>query len=75
MNTFRVKVTPGAKAEGVCVGKDGRLLVSVRAKRERGAANDRMRELLARHFGVPTDAIVLRAGHTSATKTVVIRET
>lgn len=75
MMTLRVKLTPGARAESVYVGGDGRLIVSVRAKRERGAANERMRELLARHFGVSPRAVVLKAGHASGTKTVVVRET
>lgn len=75
MNTLRVRVFPGAKEEGVRVGKDGRLIVSVCANAKGGAANKRMRELIARHFGVPPHAVVLLSGHSRPSKTVVIRGT
>ena len=70
---YRVKVTTGKKKESVVVAPDGRLLVSVSVSKEEGRANERMRELLARHFGVSFDAVTIRRGHTSATKTVFVK--
>lgn len=70
---YRVKVTPGRKKESVVIGRDGRFLVAVSAPRAEGKANERMRELLARHFGVSFDAVTIRHGHTSGTKTVFVR--
>ena len=70
---YRVKVTAEKKKESVTVSRDGRLLISVSAPREEGKANERMCELLARHFGVPLSAITIRRGHTSATKTIFVK--
>lgn len=72
---YRVKVIANTKKESVTVGRDGRLLVSVSAPRKEGKANERMRELLAEHFGVSPDAITLRRGHTSPTKTIFVHVT
>jgi uncharacterized protein YggU (UPF0235/DUF167 family) len=71
---YRIKVTAGAKKESVTVGRDGRLLVLVSALREEGRANDRMRELLAAHFGVAVSAVTIRRGHTNGSKTVFVKE-
>ena len=71
---YRVKVVAGKKKESVVLGRDGRLLVSVSMPREEGKANERMRELLAKHFTVSPDAITIRRGHTSATKTVFVKD-
>ncbi|MDO8521350.1 MAG: DUF167 domain-containing protein [bacterium] len=71
---YRVKVTPGIKKESVRLGRDGRFLVFVSAPREEGKANERMRELLARHFGVSRDRVIIRRGHTSSTKTVFVKQ-
>jgi uncharacterized protein YggU (UPF0235/DUF167 family) len=68
-----VKVRTGVKKESVTEGRDGRLLVAVSAKREAGKANERLREVLAAHFGLSVDAVVIRHGKTSATKTVLLR--
>ncbi|MEK7118261.1 MAG: DUF167 domain-containing protein [Patescibacteria group bacterium] len=72
---YKVKVTTRKRKESVEVGRDGRLLVSVSAPQKNGKANERMRELLAKHFGVPFDAVTIRRGHASTTKTVFVRNT
>ncbi len=71
---YRVRVTTGKKKESIEVGRDGRFLVSVSAPKEEGRANKRMCELLAGHFGVPFDAIIIRRGHTNSTKTIFVKE-
>ncbi|OGZ06492.1 MAG: hypothetical protein A3C93_05465 [Candidatus Lloydbacteria bacterium RIFCSPHIGHO2_02_FULL_54_17] len=71
---YRVKVIVDTKKESVLLGRDGRFLVSVNASREGGKANERLRELLAERFAVPLSAVTIRRGHTSATKTVFVKE-
>lgn len=70
----RVKVITGVRRESVGMAKDGRLLVAVSPERKGGKANERMRELLAEHFGVSVDAVSIRRGHTNATKTVFVKK-
>jgi uncharacterized protein YggU (UPF0235/DUF167 family) len=69
---IRVRVKTGTIKERVEILSDGRYLVAVRAKRERGAANLRTRELLAKHFRVLLSRVNIRSGHISATKTVIV---
>lgn len=71
---YRIKVTPGAKKESVAIGRDGRILISVSAPKEDGKANERMRELLAEYFSVPFDAITIRRGHLSSSKTIFVKQ-
>lgn len=68
-----MKVETGKKKESVNIARDGRLLVSVSAPREEGKANERMRELVAEHFGVVCDAVTIRRGHTSPTKIIFVK--
>ena len=70
---YRGKATTGVRKESVRLGRDGRLIVSVSAPRKGGAANERMRELLAEYFGVPFNAVIIRRGHTSSTKSVFVK--
>lgn len=71
---YRVKVVTRSRDESVLPAKDGRLVVSVSAPREEGRANERVRELLAEYFHVPFEAVSIRHGHTSATKSVFVKE-
>lgn len=70
----RIKVFPGSKKEGVSKASDGRLLVSVARKAERGMATARAIELVVKHFHTTTDKISLRSGHTARTKTLTVRK-
>ncbi len=69
---IRVKIIPDSRKEHIETAPDGRLIVSVRAPRKEGKANERLRELLATHFCVPVAKVHLVKGHTSATKTLRI---
>lgn len=64
-----LRVTPGARAEGVELG-DGVLLVKVRAKPEGGKANDAVLELVADALGVATSRLRLLRGATGRDKLV-----
>lgn len=72
-HTYRLKVTVGVKKEGIAEAPDGRLLVSVNAKREKGEANQRAIALLAKHIGVSPSSLVIVGGHTSSTKTIAVK--
>ncbi|HWU01919.1 MAG TPA: DUF167 domain-containing protein [Novosphingobium sp.] len=62
-----VRVTPGARSEGLAI--DGaRLLVKVRAKPEDGKATDAVLALVARGLGVATGRVRLLRGATSREK-------
>lgn len=64
----RVRVTPHAKKELVTIVAPTELQISVREPRERNLANMRVRELVARHFGVDVKKVHLIAGHRSIVK-------
>ncbi|WP_226017615.1 DUF167 domain-containing protein [Novosphingobium sp. FKTRR1] len=62
-----VRVTPGARSEGVSI-EDGRVLVKVRVKPEDGKATAAVASLLAQALGVPASAVALLRGATSREK-------
>lgn len=68
-----VKVVPRA-SRGEVAGNmsDGTLKVKVTAVPEKGKANEELRELLARHFGVALREVEIVAGATSTRKRVRI---
>lgn len=71
--TVLVRVIPRARRDEVGGERAGRLLVRTTAAPVDGAANDAVRKLLARHFGVPASAIDVVAGRRARDKTVVVR--
>lgn len=62
-----VKVTPGAKQEGLTM-EGGRLLAKVRAKPEDGKANEAVRDLLASALDLAPSRLELLRGATSREK-------
>ena len=73
-NTVRVRarVTAGARTEK-CGTKDGQMFdIVVKEKAERGAANGRVQQLIARHFGVSTKAVQIVTGHRRKNKTLKV---
>jgi uncharacterized protein YggU (UPF0235/DUF167 family) len=64
-----VRVTPGARSEGIEID-GGRLLVKVRAKPHDGAANKAVLALLAEALGVATSRLRMLRGATSREKLV-----
>ena len=68
-----VRVTPGAKVEGLEIN-EGRLLVKVRARPEDGKANAAVRDLLAHAFGVAPSRVTLMRGATAREKQFAIDE-
>lgn len=66
-----LRVTPGAKAEGMEVG-DGILLVKVRTKPEGGGANDAVLKMLAKALDTAPSGLTLISGATGRNKRVQI---
>jgi uncharacterized protein (TIGR00251 family) len=69
---IRVRVKPGSKREGVISLGDDLYEVRVRARPEKGKANERVVELLAEFFGVSKSRVSIRKGLASRNKVVVI---
>ncbi len=72
MTVVRVKVTAGAKKERFELSDKGYFIVVVKEEAERNAANGRVKELIAAHFGVPFVAVRIITGHRSVSKTISV---
>lgn len=70
-NRLALRVTPGARQEGIAIDA-GRVLVKVRAKPEDGAANDAVIRLVAGALDIAPSRIALLRGATSREKLIVI---
>lgn len=68
-----LRVTPGARAEGIELA-GGKLLVKVRVKPEDGKANGAVLDLLADALGIATSRLQLLRGATSREKLVRIAD-
>lgn len=66
-----VRVTPGARTEGVEI-EDGRVIIKVRAKPQDGAANAAVLVLLAKALGSAPSRLALLRGATSREKLIRI---
>lgn len=67
-----VRVTPGARSEGLAIA-DGRLLARVPAAPENGKATDAVRDLIARALGIAPSRLELLRGATSREKMFAVR--
>ena len=68
-NRLALRVTPGARLEGIEIA-DGRVLVKVRTKPQDGAANEAVLALLAEALGVAVSRLLMLRGATSREKLV-----
>jgi uncharacterized protein YggU (UPF0235/DUF167 family) len=64
-----LRVTPGARVEGIEVG-EGMLLVKVRAKAKEGEANEAVLALLGQALGLATSRLRMLRGATGRDKLV-----
>lgn len=64
-----LRVTPGARSEGVELG-EGHVQIKVRAKPQEGEANEAVLALLARALGVATSRLRMLRGATGRDKLV-----
>jgi len=65
---IRVKVKPRSKKEGVRELEEGFFEVRVKEPPEGGKANERVRELVAEHLGVPKSKVKIVRGFASKEK-------
>jgi uncharacterized protein YggU (UPF0235/DUF167 family) len=71
----RVRVTTEASQEEVRERSPGLWHIRIREKPKQGEANARVRIILARSLGIPTEALRLVKGSTSPSKTYLITNT
>jgi uncharacterized protein len=68
-----VKVVPrSSRSEIAGQLPDGTLKVKIAAAPEKGKANEELRRLLARHYGIQPSAVTLLSGHAAPLKLVRI---
>ena len=65
---IKVKVTVGSSKESVEVEKENTLRIAVNERAEENRANDRVVELVARHFSVAPKAVRIVSGHHQRSK-------
>jgi len=72
---LKVRVFPNSKKEEVHQKMCDEFVVKVREKAEQGRANQRVKELLSEHLGIPEERLVLIRGASNAHKIykVIIR--
>ncbi len=70
---LRCQVQPRASGDQITGEHGGRLRIRVNALPSEGAANQRLREFLAREFGVATGAVEISTGHGNRFKTALIQ--
>jgi uncharacterized protein (TIGR00251 family) len=70
---LKVRVSPGAKRDGITGWRDDVLRVRVRAAPEKGKANEAVCALLAATLGVPARAVSVERGHASRDKVLALK--
>ncbi|RME59506.1 DUF167 domain-containing protein [Candidatus Parcubacteria bacterium] len=68
MRKILVKVHPSSSRQQVAKQTEEKYEVWVRARAEKGAANQEMRALLAAHFGIAPSAVVILRGMKTTSK-------
>ena len=69
---LKVKVVPGSSRDQIVGWLGDALKIKVTAPPEKGRANEAVMEVLAERLGLPTDAISVVSGHSSASKVIGI---
>ena len=67
---IKVKVTPDAKKEELKQKQEDLFEISVRQKAKQNMANERVRELIARHYGIIKTDVRIISGHRSPSKII-----
>lgn len=71
---LRVRAAPGASRDAIVGVHGGALKVAVSSPPEKGKANQRIIEVLAKELGLPTRCITLVAGTTARDKRLVVAD-
>ncbi len=72
MARLKLHVTPGAREEGIVGWQEQSLRLKVRARPEKGRANEAVIRLLASHLGLPRASLSIVHGATSRDKLVKV---
>ena len=72
MARLKLHVTPGAHQEGIVGWQGQSLRLKVRARPEKGRANEAVIRLLASHLGLPLTSLSIVRGATSRDKLVKV---
>lgn len=72
MVRLKLHVTPGARQEGIAGWQGGALRLKVRARPEKGRANEAALRLVADQLGLPRAALSIVRGATSRDKVVEV---
>jgi len=70
MQTLLLIVKPGSSRDEIIKGPDGGLIVRIKARPVKGAANKYLVEFLAKVFGLRKSAVILEKGFTGSHKRV-----
>ena len=69
---FLTKIVPGSSQTRICGLLDGMLKIKISAPPEKGKANQRLLEFLAKQLGVKKSAISIISGQTNPVKQVQV---
>jgi len=69
---LKVKVVPGSSRDGIVGWLGDAVKIKVMAPPEKGRTNEAVVSLLAERLGLPTDAVSVVSGHSSASKVITI---
>jgi uncharacterized protein (TIGR00251 family) len=69
---MKVKVVPGSSRDEIVGWLGDALKIKVMAPPEKGRANEAVVQMLAERLAVPTDAVSVISGHSSASKVIAI---
>ena len=69
---LKVKVVPGSSRDRIVGWLGEALKIRVMAPPEKGRTNEAVVSLLAERLGLPTDAVSVVSGHSSASKVITI---
>ncbi|MEK7390521.1 MAG: DUF167 domain-containing protein [Patescibacteria group bacterium] len=70
----KVRVKTEAKREEIVLKSKNSLVISLKEKPERNAANKKLVAVIGRHFSVPVSRVKIITGHKKPTKIVLIDE-
>lgn len=70
--SLQVKVKPNAREDRLSLGDDGIWLAQIKAPPVDGKANEALIALIAAHFGVRKNQVVLKSGASSRLKRFIL---
>jgi uncharacterized protein len=69
----RLTVRPNSSKTSICIDKNAKIEITLKAKAESGKANAQLIDFLSKTFNLPEEMIVIRHGATSRKKVIVFK--